>query len=158
MDSKHTDAAPAFEAAPAYTAAPPPPPRTDAPETGAPFGFSTFPIKTHLRYAGKAPPRHIVAAALAGGTTVDLRGALLPPGETVVEAYALCGSVRVVAPPDVKVVVDGIGILGGYRDERVFYAGVSADQAQDRWVRVRGAALLAGVKCNFAPKSELKAF
>jgi len=87
-------------------------------------------------------PTH-TAFALMGGIDLDLREAVFTSPEVVINANAVMGGIDVVVNAHTHVVVEGIGILGGF------------DQARDRVepaldaaspvVRVRGVALMGGV-------------
>jgi hypothetical protein len=68
---------------------------------------------TDFRGAWRAP-RKLNSLCLFGGIKIDLRKALIPEeGLTIVCACAF-GGVEVVAPPDINLVVRGMGIFGGF--------------------------------------------
>jgi len=57
--------------------------------------------------------------AIFGGTSLDLRDAVVPEGETAtIDATALFGGVEVVVPRDWNVELDVLPILGGASDDR----------------------------------------
>jgi hypothetical protein len=83
------------------------------------------------------------ALALMGGVELDLREAVFSTGETVINAYAVMGGVDITVNAHTRVVVDGIGIMGGFEQGR---DKVPADLGPDSpVVRVRGVALMGGV-------------
>lgn len=83
------------------------------------------------------------ALALMGGVELDLREAVFATGETVINAYAVMGGVDITVNAHTKVVVDGIGIMGGFDQGR---DKVDAELGPDSpVVRVRGVALMGGV-------------
>ncbi|MDO5670981.1 MAG: DUF1707 domain-containing protein [Corynebacterium sp.] len=91
-------------------------------------------------------PTH-TSLAIMGGTGVDLREARLGAQETVINAIAVMGGIEIIVPEDVRVVSDGIGIMGGF--------GISDDEsvtlrredipADAPVIRFRGIALMGGV-------------
>lgn len=92
-------------------------------------------------------PSHYRVKAVFGGVDLDLRNARLEAHEVTIDAIAVFGGVNIVAPEDVVVLVDGIGIFGGF-----------ADQASDRQppdgspvVRVTGKAVFGGVNVERKP-------
>jgi hypothetical protein len=87
-------------------------------------------------------PTH-TAFTMMGGIDLDLREAVFATDEVVITANAVMGGIDIIVNAHTKVVVHGIGIMGGF------------DQARDRVepelddsspvVRVKGVALMAGV-------------
>ena len=61
------------------------------------------------------PPDITRAFAVFGNATLDFTEALLPPGVTEVEAYALFSEVKVIVPDGLDVEVTGTGVLGDFR-------------------------------------------
>lgn len=90
------------------------------------------------------PARNNFAFALMGGTELDFREALLGPGVTDVQVFALMGGVDIVVPPGVNVESHGIGILGGF-DHRGDLEQPSEDAPT---LRISGVALLGGVNIS----------
>ncbi len=88
------------------------------------------------------PARESTAIGVMGGVLLDFREAQLPAGETVVHAFAFCGGVSIVVPPELNVEVNGIGIMGGF-DHLNAVAGTAAPDAPR--LRVDGVALMGGV-------------
>lgn len=85
-------------------------------------------------------PSSFTAVAVMGGVELDLREARFETVEVTITAIAFWGGVDIVAPADVAVRVDGVGIMGGFdgpRDESPLDARVT--------VRVTGLALMGGV-------------
>ncbi|WP_299528137.1 DUF1707 domain-containing protein [uncultured Streptomyces sp.] len=80
--------------------------------------------------------------AMWGGGEVDLREARFEGRETVIRCVTVMGGIGVVVPPDVHLVVNGIGLLGGF-DQRTKDEAEPAPDAPR--VRVTGLALLGGV-------------
>jgi len=87
-------------------------------------------------------PTH-TAFTMMGGIDLDLREAVFATPEVVINANAVMGGIDIIVNAHTKVVVQGVGIMGGF------------DQARDRVepelddsspvVRVKGVALMAGV-------------
>lgn len=90
------------------------------------------------------PARHNYAFSLMGGTELDFREALLGPGVTDVQVFALMGGVDIVVPPGVNVESHGVGIMGGF-DHRGDLEEPSADAPT---LRISGLALLGGVSIS----------
>jgi predicted membrane protein len=51
--------------------------------------------------------------AFMGGIELDLRQAEIPAGNTFLDLTAIMGGIDVIVPPDLKVVADGMAVLGG---------------------------------------------
>jgi uncharacterized protein DUF1707 len=83
------------------------------------------------------------AFTLMGGIGIDLREAVFTTDEVVITANAVMGGIDIIVNAHTKVIIQGIGIMGGF------------DQGRDRVepelddsspvVRVKGIALMAGV-------------
>lgn len=81
------------------------------------------------------------AVAVFGTVELDLRQAQLQARDTVIRAYAIFGSVEVVVPPAMTVLVDGVGVFGDFKR-----AGEQAAPVADApVVRVSGLALFGSV-------------
>ena len=100
------------------------------------------------RGAWEVGPTH-TAVSLMGGVDLDLREAHLTARETVIHAYTIWGGVDVVVNATTRVVVDGIGIMGGFDQAR---DRVAAEVGPDSpTVRVTGFALMGGVAVTRRP-------
>lgn len=83
------------------------------------------------------------AVAVMGGVELDLTDVVFSAPETVIRCFAFWGGIDITVGPRTKVVVDGIGIMGGFAQ--------SADEidaeldASSPVLRVTGVALMAGV-------------
>jgi hypothetical protein len=83
------------------------------------------------------------AVAVMGNVDIDLRSARFTSRETVIRAFAFWGAVNVYVNAHTRVVVDGVGIMGGFEQGR---DKVDAEIAADSpVVRVTGLSLMAGV-------------
>jgi len=60
------------------------------------------------------PARTNYSVALLGGVALDFREALLSPGVTELQVYALWGGVEIIVPPGLQVESQGVAILGGF--------------------------------------------
>lgn len=82
-----------------------------------------------------------------GGNALDLREARLAASETTIYALAIMGGIDIIVPEDVRVVDDGVGIMGGFGIEDHPSCTVSVAQlpADAPVIRVRGLALMGGV-------------
>jgi hypothetical protein len=94
-------------------------------------------------------PRQLRVVAVMGGAEVDFREADFGSGVHEVRVFALFGGITVIVPPDVRVEVDGTGVLGGFDDQTT--SNVPAG-ATDPSLRIRGVALLGGIEvCERLP-------
>ena len=67
-----------------------------------------------LRRSGRwVAPRQTTVACLIGGVDLDLRDAVLPAGEVVVQHLSVIGGVSVLVPSHVAVRVEGLRLVGG---------------------------------------------
>ena len=83
------------------------------------------------------------AFALMGSVTLDLRQAEFAARQVVVNASAVMGEVKIIVNAQTAVVVEGVGVMGEYTEQR---PRVTADLADDSpVVRVRGLALMGSV-------------
>ncbi|MGH3350691.1 MAG: DUF1707 SHOCT-like domain-containing protein [Nocardioides sp.] len=77
--------------------------------------------------------------ALMGGAELDMRQAQFSAQETVIYANAIMGGVNITVGPDVQVVMQGVGIMGGYVGPR------GIEPTGGPLLRVKGLALMGGV-------------
>ncbi len=61
-----------------------------------------------------APARKNFAFAMMGGAELDFREAVLGPGVTEVQVFAMWGGIQIIVPPGMNVESHGIGIMGGF--------------------------------------------
>ncbi|WP_034990424.1 DUF1707 SHOCT-like domain-containing protein [Corynebacterium halotolerans] len=57
---------------------------------------------------------HHVSIAVMGGTDLDLRRARFHAHETTITAVALMGGTDIIVPHDVRVINDGVGVMGAF--------------------------------------------
>lgn len=87
------------------------------------------------------PARRNFSLSIMGGTDLDFRDALLPPGVTEVHVVAVMGGTEIIVPPGVNVESHGIGIMGAFE-----HVGGSDDYDPDApTLRITGLALMGGV-------------
>jgi hypothetical protein len=89
-----------------------------------------------------APAQQSTAVGIMGGVLLDFREAQLPPGETVVHAFAFMGGVSIIVPPGLDVTVDGVGIMGGF--DHLGQTGARVDPSAAR-LHINGLAIMGGV-------------
>ncbi len=89
------------------------------------------------------PARKNRAIGVLGGVMLDFRDAMLGPGVTEVDVFALLGGVEIIVPPEMAVQVDGMAILGGFENESDAPLGRSPEQPL---LRIKGLAVLGGVE------------
>ncbi len=98
-----------------------------------------------------APAQESTAVGIMGGVLLDFREAQLPPGETVVHAFAFWGGVSIVVPPGLDVSVGGVGIMGGFDHVAQGAGPPSASAAR---LRIDGVAIMGGVDVRVRPVGE----
>ncbi len=58
-------------------------------------------------------PKRMDAVTIFAGAELDLRYAVLPPGEVRIRAICVLGGMEITVPPEMRVVDDGWAIMGG---------------------------------------------
>ena len=88
-------------------------------------------------------PQQMTILALMGGAELDLRQARFAAQEVVITINAFMGGAQVIVGPDVRVQMEGTGIMGGYSGPSGL---VEADlDASSPLVRIKGFAIWGGV-------------
>ena len=95
-----------------------------------------------VRKGSWRPARRNLAFSVMGGTQLDFREAVLAPGVTDVQIFALMGGAEIIIPPGVHVESHGVGILGGF--DHVAQAEESDPRAPT--LRITGLAIMGGVE------------
>lgn len=94
-------------------------------------------------------PTSFTATAIFGGIDLDLREARFASRVVEIQAVAVFGGIDIVVPPDVEVVVEGTGIMGGFSRPKEQPEVPEGSPV----VRVTGLALFGGVDVKVkAPK------
>ncbi|GAA5021831.1 DUF1707 domain-containing protein [Actinopolymorpha pittospori] len=93
------------------------------------------------RGAWLVPPAYTTVAFM-GGVQIDLRSARFTQREVTIRAFAVMGGIEIIVPEDVAVVVDGVGIMGGFDDHSYHVEPVPGQLT----VRVTGLAFWGGVE------------
>ncbi len=88
------------------------------------------------------PAAESTAIAVMGGIMLDFREVQLPPGETVVHAFAFMGGVSIVVPPELEVTTNGFGLMGGFDHLGHVPANVVPNGPR---LRIDGVAIMGGV-------------
>lgn len=96
-------------------------------------------------------PRVFNCLALMGGGDVDLREAKFEEREVHLRAVAVMGGVDIVVPHDAEVVINGVGIMGGF-DDSAMGEGVSEGPR----IVISGLAFCGGVDVTRKPPRETK--
>jgi DUF1707 SHOCT-like domain len=124
--------------------APRPAGRPSAPaEPAAHYGSSVAIMSETKRTGSWLVEDGHTAFALMGSVVLDLREARFAAGEVTVNASAVMGEVRLIVDEGTAVVVDGLGVMGEYCEQR---AKVPFDPSYGGpVVRVRGMALMGSV-------------
>jgi hypothetical protein len=93
-------------------------------------------------------PSH-TAFAMWAGITLDLREARLTSHETVIWANAIWAGIDIIVNEHTHVIVEGIGIMGGFEQARDKIAPTVGPDSPV--VRIKGFALMAGVSVQRRP-------
>jgi len=93
--------------------------------------------------------RRFVGIALMGGGDIDLREADFADGEVTILAFAVMGGINITVSEDTEVVVNGVGIMGGF-DHRTAGPGRPGGPR----VTVNGVAFWGGVEVKRLPPEE----
>jgi len=88
-------------------------------------------------------PQELRITAVLGGASLDLRRATFAASEVVIDLNAFLGGAEVTVGPHTRVVMEGIGILGGF-DGPTDKVPAELDDSSPT-VRIRGRAVLGGV-------------
>jgi Domain of unknown function (DUF1707)/Cell wall-active antibiotics response 4TMS YvqF len=101
------------------------------------------------------PEPVIQIVTVLGGAELDFREAVLPGNEVVLHATSVLGGIEIVVPPEMRVIDNGIAILGGRE-----VAGQSAESVAEGApvLRIEGTCVLGGMevkrKARKGPKGE----
>lgn len=122
----------------------PPPGSPVRPDTPAPHHRASSAVMAAVERQGvwEVGPTHS-ARAWCGEVVVDLREARFTSAETVLTANALWGEITIIVNPTTRVVVEGTGFMGEFRQAR---DRTRAELTPDSpLLRVRGRAVMASV-------------
>lgn len=89
------------------------------------------------------PSRRIHCLSVCGGVELDFREALMGPGTTEVDIFAIMGGVEIIVPPGLHVESSGVALMGGF--ENLEDHPVEPDP-ETPVLRVRGCTLMGAVK------------
>lgn len=94
-----------------------------------------------------ALPRQLRVLTVFGNVTIDLREAMILPGESVIEAVAVFAEVKVFVPPYLNVECDGDALMGefGFKKSKRDEASLQRPDPEAPFVRVIGSAYMASV-------------
>lgn len=97
--------------------------------------------------------RH-TAVAIMGGIDIDLRNARLESNDTTITVVAIMGGIDVIVPEDLRVTVQGTGIMGGFGSRNAAEVTISGnDLPPDApTVRIVGVALMGGIDVIRKPR------
>lgn len=99
------------------------------------------------------PPTHY-SVAVMGGVEVDLRRARFESADTEIVAVAIMGGVEIIVPEDVRLTIQGTGLMGGFgaaKSREVIVPGLDLPLDAPR-IRVTGIALMGGVDIRREPR------
>jgi hypothetical protein len=91
-------------------------------------------------------PQRMTVVAIMGGANLDMRQAKFAAREVVVTVNAIMGGAEIIVPPHVHVVMEGVGIMGGYAGP----SGKVAEELDENspTLRVKGVAIWGGVSVS----------
>ncbi|MBR7838167.1 DUF1707 domain-containing protein [Actinospica durhamensis] len=124
-------------------------PRVSVPEDAVPLTGAPSPVRRAAiavmsgakRTGAWVVPKRLRAFAFWGGVVFDLRDARYESAFTEISAVAIMGGVQIIAPPQVRVEVVGIGFMGGFGENEP----TAVPPANAPVVRVKGFAFWGGV-------------
>jgi len=89
------------------------------------------------------PARKNVSVAVMGGAELDFREAVMAPGVTELQVFALWGGVEIIVPPELNVQSHGFALLGGFE-----HAGNAIGESEPDvpTLRIVGVACMGGVE------------
>lgn len=90
-----------------------------------------------------AVPERLTILCLMGGANLDLRQATFAAREVVITVNAFMGGASIIVGPHTQVVVEGIGIMGGYSGPSGLVDAVLDESSPT--VRIKGVAVWGGV-------------
>ena len=94
-------------------------------------------------------PQAMTVFALMGGANLDFRQAVFPQRDVTITVNALMGGAEIVVNPRTHVIVEGIGIMGGYSGP---HGNVPEElDAESPTLRIRGVAIMGGVAVTRKP-------
>jgi len=94
-------------------------------------------------------PQHLTVTAFLGGADLDLRQAQFAAREVTITVNAFMGGADIKVNPQTHVIMEGVGILGGYSGPS---DDVPAELTVDSpVVRIRGVAVMGGVSVTRKP-------
>lgn len=99
------------------------------------------------------PARRNTLAAVMGSMVLDLREALLGPGETLFTVTAVMSSVELIVPPGLHIECSGSAILGSFEQRGTRSVLASGDMPL---VRIDGFAVLSSVEIEYRHPGESK--
>ena len=88
-------------------------------------------------------PRQMTILAIMGGAELDLRRAKFATPDVVITVNAFMGGAQVIVGPDVRVRVEGTGIMGGYSGPSGLVDAVLDERSPS--VTIKGVAIWGGV-------------
>ena len=123
------------------------PPARPAPVVAGPDSQNHVAILSGLDRKGAwVVPRQMTVFAMMGGADLDLRQASFAAQEVVITVHAFMGGAQITVGPNTHVVMEGVGIMGGYSGPN---DKVPAEvDANSPTVRIRGVAIWGGVSVD----------
>ncbi len=94
-----------------------------------------------------APARTNYAVACMGGVELDFREAVMPPGVTELQVFAVMGGVEILVPPGMRVESHGFALMGAF--EHVEDVPDAPDDPDAPLLRITGVGLMGGVDVTF---------
>jgi hypothetical protein len=91
-------------------------------------------------------PEVLTVVCVMGGAELDLREARFAAREVVLNVNAFMGGAEITVNEGTRVVVEGVGIMGGYSGPR--HATEADDDPDAPLVRIRGVAIMGGVNVS----------
>ena len=127
--------------------------RDPVPEQRGVQGVVSF-LSSNERQGPWELPRRFRALAVLGNIELDLRGAEIGYGLSVIEAVAVLGNVEITVPPEIAVECDGDSFMGTFTLKYANRASPSMAN-RDRIVRVTGSAYAGAVTVSVKGRDDV---
>jgi hypothetical protein len=99
------------------------------------------------------PEPVMTVLAVLGGCELDFREAILPGPEVVIHATTVLGGLEITVPPEMRVVDNGVAILGG---REIVGNAAEAAGPDSPVLRIEGTCVLGGVEVKRKARKSLK--
>ncbi len=97
-----------------------------------------------------SPARKNFSIVVMGGSELDFREVIMPPGVTEVQVFTICGGVDIIVPPGLNVDSHGIAIMGSFEHKADEFRHADPNAPT---LKITGLAIMGGVDANWNARS-----